>query len=50
MISPAASHLLAVQHLVATVDTAYSPDDAQRLLGSDPTSVEAFLRQRVVTR
>jgi uncharacterized protein YbjT (DUF2867 family) len=46
-VSPAASHLLAAQYLVATIDSAYPPDDARRLLGRDPTSVEAFLRERL---
>jgi len=46
-LSPAASHLFAAQHLVATVDSVYSPDDARRLLGRDPISVEAFLRARI---
>lgn len=44
--SPAAAHLLAVQVLVAGVQEAYTPDDARRLLGRDPMSVEAFLRAR----
>jgi uncharacterized protein YbjT (DUF2867 family) len=44
--SPAASQILAAQAIVATVDSAYPPDDAQRLLGREPTSVEAFLSQR----
>jgi uncharacterized protein YbjT (DUF2867 family) len=45
-LSPAASQLLATQAIVATVDTPFSSDDSRRLLGPDPTSVEAFLRQR----
>ena len=44
--SPAASHLLIAQYLLATVDSAYPPDGARRLLGRDPVSVEAFLRRR----
>ena len=46
-VSPATSQILASQTLVATIDTAYPPDDARRLLGREPTSVEAFLRKRV---
>lgn len=46
-ISPAASHLLAAQHMIATIDSVYPPDDARRLLGREPTSVEAFLRARL---
>jgi uncharacterized protein YbjT (DUF2867 family) len=46
-LSPAASDLLAMEAIVATVDVAYPPDDVRRLLGRDPTSVEAFLRQRL---
>ena len=46
-LSPAAAHLLAVQRLVGVIDTAYPPDDARRLLGRDPVSVEAFLRERL---
>ena len=46
-ISPATSHLLVAQHLVATIDSAYPPADARRLLGRDPASVEAFLRRRL---
>ncbi len=45
-VSPAASQNLAAQTLLATIDTAYPPDDARRLLGREPTSVEAFLSQR----
>jgi uncharacterized protein YbjT (DUF2867 family) len=45
-VSPATAQLLAAQALVATIDTAHSPEDARRLLGREPTSVEAFLRQR----
>jgi uncharacterized protein YbjT (DUF2867 family) len=44
--SPAASQILAAQTLVATIDTAYPPDDARVLLRREPTSVEAFLSQR----
>jgi hypothetical protein len=36
-----------MEAIVAAVDVAYPPDDARRLLGRDPTSVEAFLRQRL---
>jgi uncharacterized protein YbjT (DUF2867 family) len=46
-LSPAASQLLAAGALVATVDTAYPPDDARRLLGRDPISVESFLHRAV---
>jgi uncharacterized protein YbjT (DUF2867 family) len=46
-VSPATSQLLAAQALVATIDTAHPPDDARRLLGREPTSVETFLRQRL---
>jgi uncharacterized protein YbjT (DUF2867 family) len=46
-LSPAAAHLLAVQRLVGVVDTPYPPDDARRLLGRDPVSVETFLRERL---
>lgn len=46
-ISPAVSNLLALQHLIATVDSTYPPEDARRLLGREPTSVETFLRQRL---
>jgi uncharacterized protein YbjT (DUF2867 family) len=49
-VSPAVSHLLAAHHLVATVDSAYPPDDVRRLLGRDPVSVEAFLRARAPAR
>lgn len=45
-LSPAVSNLLALQALVATVPSTYEPDDARRLLGREPTSVEAFLRER----
>jgi len=45
--SPAASQLLASLAIVATNDSAYRPDDTQRLLGGTPTSVEAFLRERL---
>jgi uncharacterized protein YbjT (DUF2867 family) len=45
--NPALSHLLAAEALVATVDLAYPPDDASRLLGRNPISVETFLRQRL---
>jgi len=45
-ISPAASQIFGAQTLVATIDTEYPPDDARRLLGREPTSVEAFLRAR----
>jgi uncharacterized protein YbjT (DUF2867 family) len=45
-ISPAASQNLTALDLLATIDTAYPPDDARRLLGREPTSVEAFLSQR----
>jgi uncharacterized protein YbjT (DUF2867 family) len=44
--SPAASQNLAAQTLLATIDTAYPPDDARRLLGREPTSVEVFLSRR----
>jgi NADH dehydrogenase len=44
--SPAASHLLIAQYLIATRDGIYPPDDARRLLGRDPVSVEEFLRRR----
>jgi len=43
-LSPAASHLLAAQYMVATIESVYPPDDMRRLLGRDPVSVEAFLR------
>ena len=46
-LSPAAAHLLAAQHLIATVDSVYPPDDVRRLLGREPTSVQEFLRARV---
>jgi uncharacterized protein YbjT (DUF2867 family) len=46
-ISPAASHLFAAQHLIATIDSVYPPDDTRRLLGREPTSVEEFLRARL---
>jgi len=46
-VSPAASHLFAAQYLVATADSVYPPDDARRLIGRDPISVEAFLRERL---
>jgi NADH dehydrogenase len=45
--SPAASHLLAAQYLIATRDSVYPPDAARRLLGRDPVSVEEFLRSRI---
>jgi hypothetical protein len=45
-VSPAVSQILAAHTLLATIDTAYPPDDARRLLGHEPTSVEAFLSQR----
>jgi NADH dehydrogenase len=45
-VSPAASQNLAAQTLLATIDTAYPPDDARRLLGREPTSVEVFLSRR----
>jgi uncharacterized protein YbjT (DUF2867 family) len=45
--SPAASHLLVAQYLLATRDSVYRPDDARRLLGRDPISVEEFLRRRM---
>jgi NADH dehydrogenase len=45
--SPAASHLLVAQYLIATRDSVYPPDDARRLLGRDPISVEEFLRSRI---
>jgi nucleoside-diphosphate-sugar epimerase len=49
-LSAAASQLLAAAAIVATVDSAYPPDDTRRLLGRDPISVEAFLRQRLADR
>jgi NADH dehydrogenase len=45
--SPAAAHLLAAQYLIATRDSVFAPDDARRLLGRDPVSVEEFLRARI---
>jgi uncharacterized protein YbjT (DUF2867 family) len=45
--SPAAAHLLIAQYLIATRDSGYPPDDARRLLGRDPLSVEEFLRRRL---
>jgi uncharacterized protein YbjT (DUF2867 family) len=45
-VSPAVSQNLAAQTLLATIDTAYQPDDARRLLDREPTSVEAFLSER----
>jgi hypothetical protein len=45
--SPAASHLLVAQYLIATRDSVYPPDDVRRLLGRDPVSVEEFLRRRI---
>jgi uncharacterized protein YbjT (DUF2867 family) len=45
-VSPAASQLLAAQTIVATLDSPYPPDDARRLLGREPTSMEAFLSTR----
>jgi uncharacterized protein YbjT (DUF2867 family) len=46
-LSPAVSNLLALQALVATVPSTYGSADARRLLGREPTTVEAFLRARV---
>jgi nucleoside-diphosphate-sugar epimerase len=46
-VSSAASQLLASGAVVGTVDSAYSPADARRLLRREPISVEAFLRQRL---
>jgi nucleoside-diphosphate-sugar epimerase len=48
--SPSAAHLLAVQHLVGTLDTDYPPDDARELLGRDAVSVEAFLSRKLRIR
>jgi uncharacterized protein YbjT (DUF2867 family) len=48
-LSSAASQLLASQAIVATVSSAYPPEDAKRLLGREPTSVEAFFRQRLAS-
>jgi uncharacterized protein YbjT (DUF2867 family) len=45
-VSPAASQMFTAYTLLATIDTAYPPDDACRLLGREPTSVEAFLSER----
>lgn len=45
--SPAASHLLVAQYLIATRDSVYPSDDVRRLLGRDPVSVEEFLRRRI---
>jgi hypothetical protein len=44
--SPAAVQIFVSQAIAATVDSAYPPDDVRRLLRREPTSVEAFLRQR----
>lgn len=48
-VSEPAAHLLAVQRLVGISDTDYPPDDARRLLGREPVSVETFLRERLAT-
>jgi nucleoside-diphosphate-sugar epimerase len=44
-VSPAAAQIFASQAIVATVDSAYSPEETRRLLGRQPISVEAYLRR-----
>lgn len=45
-VSPAAAHLLAVQHLVSTLDSVVPPENAERLVGRRLRTVEEFLTER----
>lgn len=45
--SPAAGNLMGLNRFVATTDTVYDPSEFERIVGESPTSVEAFLRERV---
>ncbi len=47
-LSPAASHLLAVQYLVSTVDSVFPPENAERFLGRPARSVDEFLAERAL--
>lgn len=45
-VSPAAAHLLAVQHLVSVLDSVIPPENAERLVGRRLRSVEEYLTER----
>lgn len=45
-VSPAAAHLLAVQHLVSVLDSVVPPENAERLVGRRLRTVEEFLTER----